>query len=705
MNRLCDNCQSREGKIQYKGIVNGQTQEQYLCYTCAKDKSNTLGNPNFNNLLSFFNDFFGSQGNDDFRQPNQPNQKVKTRSFFSNSVLDKYCRNLNAEAENGSIDPIYGREKEIQRVIHILNRRTKNNPVLIGEPGVGKTAIVEGLALQINQGSVPDKLLNKQIYSLDVTSVTAGTMYRGMFEERMKKILNELENRDDIILFIDELHMIMGAGSAMDSDLDVANIIKPYLTNGKLQLIGATTLEEYREVEKDSALERRFQVVKVDEPNVEETIAILKNLQPYYEEFHEVKYSEEAIVACAKLADRYLSERFMPDKAIDLLDEVGARMNLLFTTNSGLTPEEKAQLEEINANEKKFADLKNYEKASFYKHQRAQLLETKQSIIDKSNIERIVEDMTGIPVTKLAEEDKEGLVNLEKHLNDVVVGQENAVSEVVRAIKRNRFNLRKKKKPTVLFFAGPTGVGKTELTKQLAKELFGDERNVIRYDMSEFKESHSISKLIGSPPGYIGHEKGGALTEKIRRKPYSVILLDEFEKAHNEIQHIFLQVFDEGRLTDSHDKTVDFSNTVIIMTSNLGASAPKQTGFVADTVSQFYVTAIQNRFAPEFINRIDSIVTFNHLAPEHLISIVDLLLVDLTDSLKEEKNITLTISEEAKKWLAKEGYDEKLGARPLSRTITRHIDDKITEILLTNAEGVVSTITVDVNDNELTVTA
>lgn len=702
MNRKCDQCKTNEGQVRYKGTIGNQTTEQYLCLECAQQKNAAWDNPTINSVFGIIENMFNPQNNESFpSQPNHQQSNTRTRTAYRSGELDKYCRNINIEAENGSIDPIIGRDKEIERTIQVLNLRKKNNPVLIGEPGVGKTAIAEGLALRITQGNVPEKLLHKQIYSLDVTSVTAGTMYRGMFEERMKKILKEVESRNDVILFIDEVHMIMGAGSAMDSNLDVANIIKPYLTSGKIQLIGATTLEEYREIEKDAALERRFQIVKIDEPSIEDTIEILKGLQNKYEDYHGVKYSEESIQACAKLADRYLSERFMPDKAIDLMDEVGSRINL---QGFSLSKEQENELESINMNLKKYSEAENFEKASYYKVQRAELLENKTKTIVKSDVERIVEDMTGIPVTKLAEEDKKGLSTLEERLNEAVIGQSKAVQEVVRAVKRNRFNLRKKKKPTVLFFAGPTGVGKTELTKQLAKELFGDERNTVRYDMSEFKESHSVSKLIGSPPGYVGHEKGGSLTEKIRRKPYSVILLDEFEKAHSEIQHLFLQVFDEGRLTDSHDKTVDFSNTVIIMTSNLGAVAPKKVGLLAESTTQFYTAAIQSRFAPEFINRIDSIVTFDTLKQDDMMKIVDLLLVDLVGNLKEEKGIALQITEQAKKWLVEKGYDERLGARPLSRTITREVDDRITEVLLSHQNSSLSTILVDVKENEITLT-
>lgn len=706
MNRKCEQCGQNEGKVHYKGTIGNQSSEQFLCVECAQKKSAAWDNPTGSSFLDIIGNIFGQPNEEPFSSQSQPQPNMtKTRNAFRSGELDKYCRNLNEEAENGSIDPIIGRDKEIERTIQVLNLRKKNNPVLIGEPGVGKTAIAEGLALRITQGNVPEKLLHKQIYSLDVTAVTAGTMYRGMFEERMKKILKEVKSRNDVILFIDEVHMIMGAGSAMDSNLDVANIIKPDLASGKIQLIGATTLEEYREIEKDAALARRFQIVKVDEPSIEDTIQILQGLQPEYEKCHGVTYSEEAIQACAKLADRYLSERFMPDKAIDLMDEVGSRINLQPSSYS-------KELASISKNMQKCIDEQNFEKASYYKVRLAELLEeqarnesSKQTkTVVKSDVERIVEDITGIPVTKLAEEDKKGLATLEERLNNAVIGQTKAVQEVVRAVKRNRFNLRKKKKPTVLFFAGPTGVGKTELSKQLAKELFGDKRNIVRYDMSEFKESHAISKLIGSPPGYVGHEKGGSLTEKIRRKPYSVILLDEFEKAHKEIQHVFLQVFDEGRLTDSHDKTVDFSNTVIIMTSNLGATAPKKVGLLAESPKQFYNTAIQAHFAPEFINRIDSIVTFDILKQDDMMKIVDLQLVDLVESLQEEKGITLGITESAKKWLVEKGYNENLGARPLSRTITREVDDRITELLLSNQNNSLANIVVDVKENELTLT-
>jgi len=715
--KKCTNCNERPGVIHFQKIFGETGSDELLCTECAQKKAlgniqNQFPNFDFDKVLGMFENAFKPQDDEDeedFKEENKTtytgkpgtNQKTKKRSSRTRrGILDEYCTDLTQLARDGEIDPIIGRNDEIERVIHILNRRTKNNPVLIGEPGVGKTAVAEGLALHIIENNVPEKLKDKHVLSLDITSVTAGTMYRGMFEERMKRIAKEIEKRDDIILFIDELHMIMGAGSSMESNMDAANILKPYLARGKMQMVGATTLEEYRKIEKDSALERRFQMVQIEEPTLAETIDILKGLRSKYEEFHGITYSEEALEACAKLADRYLSERFMPDKAIDLMDEVGSQFNLSITKESN-DPREK-KIEELDEKEKEAASTEDYQTAMEYRQQRIRLeiaLENEKKKtyeVKPFHIEHIVEQMTGIPVSKINDEDQKGLTTLLTRLESKVIGQHKAVEEVTKAIKRNRIGIRKTKKPVSFLFAGPTGVGKTELTKRIAEEVMGDKDAVIRFDMSEFMEEHTVSKLIGAPPGYVGHEDAGQLTEKIRRRPYSIILLDEIEKANKKILNLLLQLFDEGRLTDSHGKTVDFSNTIIVMTSNLGVETPKSIGLTAASEESHYEKAIHAHFAPELINRIDRIVPFSHLTQEHIIQIVDLMMEEVIEGLAE-KQITLTISESAKKFLATKGYDQKFGARPLARAITTHVEDAITDLLIENRD--LSTICVGANED------
>lgn len=717
--KKCTRCNKEEGKPFYKTFKTGKEDEiTYLCENCLRDHmiqdlSKGLNDFPFSidGLVDMVGNILDPQQNDyeSDHKPHEPKQespqpygqKTMSRSRrHKKSVLHEYCFDLTELARMGEIDPIVGRDDEIERVIHILNRRTKNNPVLIGEPGVGKTAIVEGLALQIAAGNVPEKLKNKSVLSLDITAVTAGTMYRGMFEERMKKIVREVELRDDVLLFIDEIHMIMGAGSSMDSNIDAANILKPYLARGTMQLIGATSLEEYRKIEEDAALERRLQTVKINEPTVEQTLTILKELQPHYEQFHEIHYSEASIEACARLADRYISERFMPDKAIDLMDEVGSRLNLLKaeeTTNLFTK-----KLRDLLDKEKEAADAGDYPKAIEYRQQYIRLeadsekQKKKQFLVEASHVEQVVEKMTGIPVSSLKDEERKGLISLQQRLNAHVVGQEQAVESVVKAIKRNRVNIRKTNKPITFLFAGPTGVGKTELTKYIASEVLGDKEAVIRFDMSEYMEEHSVSKLIGSPPGYLGHDEAGQLTEQVRRKPYSVILLDEIEKANKKVLNLFLQLFDEGRLTDSKGTTVDFTNTIIVMTSNLGVEAPKIINLIQATETSHFEGAIRGFFAPEFLNRIDKIVPFNHLTHDHLIAIVDLMLVELVDGLRE-RQITLSISQSAKDFIVDKGYDRKYGARPLARAITDHLEDALTDLLIEHPDT--STITVDVAED------
>lgn len=699
---LCSICKQNPGSIHILNDINGSKSQQHLCEECAsKMKKKNFPNNPLESLLDVFDSLFDGNG-EEFNEPEtrQPKRRNGSNSK-QKSYLDNFCVNVTSEAEEGRLDPIIGREREIDRLINILNRRTKNNPVLIGEPGVGKTAIVEGLALKIAEGNVPSKLRNKRIYTLDITAVTAGTMYRGMFEERLKKIIKEVEKNKNILLFVDEMHLLMGAGSSMDSNMDAANILKPYLTRGQIQIIGATTLEEYREIEKDAALERRFQTITIGEPNLEETFAILRGLKSKYEEFHGITYSDDVLHACVHIANRYIFDRFMPDKAIDLMDEVGARLNLRHNISNQSISD---RIYDLLEKERTLGEQKRFEEANEVKMQRIALERNGRSSNSEKyeasveEIKTIAQEITGIPVTDLSDSDKNSLLQLEERLKEHVIGQEKAVEQVVRAVKRNRLNLRKKQKPTVFLFAGPTGVGKTELTKRLAEDLFGDEKAMIRFDMSEFMESHSVSKLIGSPPGYVGYEKSGKLTEQIRRRPYSVILLDEFEKAHPEVQHIFLQVFDDGRLTDAQGKTVDFSHTIIIMTSNLGATAPKTTGFHSSVDAEHYLKAIHGYFKPEFINRIDSIIPFGHLSKDDILQIVDLMVDDIRHGL-EEHGVTLELADGVSEWLAEKGYDEKFGARPLYRAITTYIEDIITDYLLEHEE--VETIRIELGGEEL----
>lgn len=683
----CTRCKVNEGSFLLHKQTQSQMKIEYLCESCAKEdgsKKDGMGidiSNVFKTLepmirgLSFPPFDAGTKTRE--REPEETSTTKKKASDLG--ILAKYCIDMNERAEKGEIDPVVGRNEEVERAIQILNRRTKNNPVLIGEPGVGKTAIVEGIALRITAGDVPFKLKDKRILNLDVSSITAGTMFRGMFEERMNDILEALQKREDLIVFIDELHTIMGAGSTMESDMDVANLLKPHLARGTIKIIGATTLEEYRKIEKDSALERRFQSVKVLEPSLETTVEILNGIKNKYEQFHGVTFSSEAISACVTLADRYISDRYMPDKAIDLLDEVGSRINLQKNIPTEMT---QARLQELTDLEEQAHLDREYEQALKYRVEK-QMIENSQSAheVTIDEIQLILEKMTGIPVQSLSQSEKVALASLDKRINEQVIGQKKAVDEVVRAVKRGRMKLKKQKKPITFLFAGPTGVGKTELTKVLAYELFGSKEAIIRLDMSEYREPHSTSKLIGSPPGYVGHDQGGGLTEKVRRKPYSIILLDEVEKAHPDVMQTFLQVFDDGRLTDSHGKTVDFSHAVIIMTSNLGATSPKKTGFAKIEQSEPYREAVYAHFSPEFINRMDAIVPFERLEEEEIVQIVNLMTKELAAGLKE-KNIDLMLSDDAKKWISQKGYDERFGARPLARAIATHLEDKIADLLI-----------------------
>ncbi len=607
--------------------------------------------------------------------------------------LSDFATDLNESAKQGKIDPVIGRDTEIQRVIQILSRRTKNNPVLIGEPGVGKTAVVEGLAQKIVDGDVPQKLQSKQVIRLDVVSLVQGTGIRGQFEERMQKLMEEIRQRQDVILFIDEIHEIVGAGNTGDGNMDAGNILKPALARGELQLVGATTLNEYRIIEKDAALERRMQPVKVDEPTVEETITILRGIQPKYQDYHHVKYTDEAITAAAELSNRYIQDRFLPDKAIDLLDESGSKMNL---TLNFIDPKDldKRLIEAENLKAQATRD-EDFEKAAYFRDQIAKYKEMQQQtikdqdmpIITEKHIEAIVEQKTNIPIGDLKEKEQSQLLNLADDLKAHVIGQDAAVDKIAKAIRRNRVGLGAPNRPIGSFlFVGPTGVGKTELSKQLAIELFGSSDSMIRFDMSEYMEKHAVAKLVGAPPGYVGYDEAGQLTEKVRRNPYSLILLDEVEKAHPDVLHMFLQVLDDGRLTDGQGRTVSFKDTIIIMTSNAGTGKVEASvgfGAARENRTNSVINHLGDFFSPEFMNRFDGIIEFSALSKENLLTIVDLMLDGVNQRLANN-GIHLSVTDKVKEKLVDLGYDPKMGARPLRRTIQDHIEDAITDFYLKN---------------------
>lgn len=626
------------------------------------------------------------------------------------SLLDQYGTDLTALAKRGKIDPVIGRDQEIARVIEILNRRTKNNPVLIGEAGVGKTVVVEGLAQQIVDGSVPAKLQDKKIISLNVVSLVQGTGIRGQFEQRMEQLIKELQSRNDVILFIDEIHEIVGAGNA-EGGMDAGNIIKPALARGELQLVGATTIKEYRDIEKDSALARRFQPVEVKEPSIDETIRILKGIQKRYEDYHHVKYTDEAIEGAAKLSARYIQDRFLPDKAIDLLDEAGSRMNLTIP----YVDKEKMQKRIEAAQQLKQDALKNedYEKAAYYRDQIEKYDKMKDQNVDpdKSPIitdkimDKIVEEKTNIPVGDIQKQEENQLQNLASDLEGHVIGQNKAVEKVARAIRRNRIGFNKSGRPIGSFlFVGPTGVGKTELAKQLAKQMFGSSDAMIRFDMSEYMEQYSVSKLIGSAPGYVGYEEAGQLTEQVRHNPYSLILLDEIEKAHPDVMNLFLQILDDGRLTDSQGRTVSFKDTIIIMTSNAGQGIKNASvGFAAENSDEEKESARNSMtqfFKPEFLNRLDDVIEFNELDKEDLIKIVNLML-DNTNNMVKDQGLHIDVTEKAKEKLVDEGFNPAMGARPLRRTIQEEIEDKVADYKLDHPTS--KNLLADVNEDQITI--
>lgn len=638
-------------------------------------------------------------------------------------VLDQFGRNLTVAAREGKLDPVIGREKEIERIMQVLSRRTKNNPVLIGEPGVGKTAVVEGLALDIVNGRVPETLKDKQLYSLDLGSLVAGSRYRGDFEERLKKVLKEINQRGDIILFIDEIHTLVGAGAA-EGAIDAASILKPKLARGELQTIGATTLDEYRKhIEKDAALERRFQPVNVPEPSVDLTIEILRGVRDKYEAHHRVSISDKALVAAATLSDRYINDRFLPDKAVDLIDEAGARMRIKRMTAPADLQEIDSKIADVRRQKEAAIDEQDFEKAAGLRDKERKLGEERRerekkwragesdtiAEIGEEQIAEVLASWTGIPVFKLTEEESSRLLRMEDELHKRIIGQEEAVSAVSRAIRRTRAGLKDPKRPSGSFiFAGPSGVGKTELSKALAEFLFGEEDALIQIDMGEFHDRFTASRLFGAPPGYVGYEEGGQLTEKVRRKPFSVVLFDEIEKAHKEIYNTLLQVLEDGRLTDSQGRVVDFKNTVLIFTSNLGTSdISKAVGMGFSGVGEADEDGkyermkdkvhdeLKKHFRPEFLNRIDEIVVFKQLSQAEIVQMVDLMLARVSDQL-DEKRITMEISDRAKNLLAKRGFDPVLGARPLRRTIQREIEDQLSEKILYGEVGLGETVFIDV---------
>ena len=714
---LCQNCHQRQASIHLYTKINGQNKEIDLCQQCYQELRNQQGNQmNNDNFFGDFDDLFNAlngRSNGANRDNNQ-NPGGPTPGWGGNgggqSLLDQFGTDLTALAKKGKIDPVIGRDREIARVIEILNRRTKNNPVLIGEAGVGKTAVVEGLAQDIVDGSVPAKLQNKRIISLNMVSMVQGTGIRGQFEQRMQQLVKELQSQPDIILFIDEIHQIVGAGNS-EGGMDAGNIIKPALARGELQLVGATTIKEFREIEKDSALARRFQPVEVKEPSIDETIKILKGIQKRYEDYHHVKYTDDAIEAAVKLSARYIQDRFLPDKAIDLLDEAGSRMNLTIP----YIDKEKIQ-ERIDAAEKLKQDaLKNedYEKAAYYRDQIEKYEKLKDQNVDPDKsptitakvMDKIVEEKTNIPVGDIQAQEENQLANLASDLKAKVIGQDEAVDKVARAIRRNRIGFNKSGRPIGSFlFVGPTGVGKTELAKQLALKMFGSEDAMIRFDMSEFMEQYSVSKLIGSAPGYVGYEEAGQLTERVRHNPYSLILLDEVEKAHPDVLNIFLQILDDGRLTDSQGRTVSFKDTIIIMTSNAGQGIKTASvGFAAENnknEAEETRKVMSQYFKPEFLNRFDDIIQFHPLTKGNLLQIVNLLL-GKTNAMVSDQGLHITVTDAAKDKLVEEGYDPEMGARPLRRIIQEEIEDKVADYKLDHTEA--KQLVADLKDGEITI--
>ena len=770
---ICSVCNKNTAVVFINKVENGKKTVEGLCYNCAKEKGiNPLEvlakNANisneeledmsnqFENILKDFSEnmnlealginsedmenlgaddesnpiknIFGiiksgnigqekSTSSENEETPNQSGKTVKVHKKQKNNkkkFLDTFGTNLTEKAKNGELDLVVGREQEIERMIQILNRRSKNNPCLIGEPGVGKTAIAQGLALKIANKDVPAKLLNKEVYLLDMTSIIAGTQFRGQFEARMKSLVDECKTYGNIILVIDEIHNIIGAGDAEHS-MNAANILKPSLSNGEIQLIGTTTLKEYRKyIEKDSALERRFQPIIVEEPTVDETIEIIKGIKKYYEDYHKVSITPDIIEKAVKMSEKYIHDRFLPDKAIDLIDEACSKINL---KNKALFELEliKNELKKV-AEEKEEAvssdSIEEYQKAADLKTKECTLTDRmneiekdlKPSVLTIQDIAEVIERWTKIPVTKITEAETEKLLNLEANLHKHVISQDAAVTAVAKAIRRNRAGLQSSKRPPSFIFVGPTGVGKTELAKALAYEMFGSEESIIRIDMSEYMESHSTSKLIGSPPGYVGYDDAGQLTEKVKRRPYSIILLDEIEKAHPDVFNILLQVLDDGKLTDSQGNTVSFENTILIMTSNAGSNLNTNSigfgGGSSIVSSDKILGALKDLFRPEFLNRVDETIVFNPLTEQELLQIVDLLLSKTQEAL-DSKEIKLELNQDAKQFLVKQGTDLKYGARPLRRAIQRYVEDEIAEMILRDNISAGQTIYGYIEDEKL----
>lgn len=717
MMKKCSHCKKNMAVLLTSTFENGKPEMKGLCLDCAKKldipgiddliRQTGMSDEDIRNLSEQMNEleegFFGyasqeepvSDEEEPFDQQEEsaePHIKTSGKKKKKKKQLDTFGTNLTQEAKAGRIDRIIGREKEIQRVMQILNRRAKNNPVLIGEPGVGKTAIAEGLAVKIAKGEVPHKLLDTEVYLLDMTAIVAGTQFRGQFEGRMKAIITEAQQYGNIVLVIDEVHNIMGAGEVHGGTMNAANILKPALARGDVQIIGATTLSEYRKhIEKDSALERRFQPVIVDEPSEEDSIEILKGIKDYYEDFHHVSISDEVIEAAVRMSKRYISDRYLPDKAIDIIDEAGARSNLV---NQVLLDVEKMKkdLQEIRRREEEASSQGNFEDAAYYKAEQLRLQKRIEEVSSQSrvpleleDIAFVIESWTKIPLRSITEEEAVKLLNLESRLHRRVIGQNEAIESIARTIRRNRSGFKKRRKPASFIFAGPTGVGKTEVVRSLAQELFGSEEDMIRIDMSEYMERHTTSKLIGSPPGYVGYDEGGQLTEKVRRRPYSVILFDEIEKAHPDVFNLLLQILEDGRLTDAQGRTVYFDNTVIIMTGNAGTTHKSQALGFANSDSVQYKEkvkdALKDVFRPEFLNRVDDIIVFSKLSREEIRQIIDLMIEEVRKELKE-KDIDIYVSDEVKDFILEKGFDEKYGARPLRRAIQRYIEDEIAELYL-----------------------
>ena len=763
---ICSVCNKNTAVVFINKVENGKKTMEGLCYNCEKEKGiNPLEalakNANISNeeLEDMSNQFesllkdFSENMNlealgispDDLNQENgeglgnifgmfksqdssnnnnsssesaeEPSSKKtvkveKKQKSNKKKFLDTFGTNLTFKAKNNLLDDVIGRENEIERITQILNRRSKNNPCLIGEPGVGKTAIAQGLAIKIAKQEVPAKLLNKEVYLIDMTAIIAGTQFRGQFEQRMKALIDECKSYGNIILVIDEIHNIIGAGDAEHS-MNAANILKPALSNGDIQLIGTTTLKEYRKyIEKDSALERRFQPVLVEEPSISDTIGIMEGIKKYYEEYHKVLITSDIIEKTVKMSEKYVHDRFLPDKAIDLIDEACSKINLKNKElyESEIIKNELAKIAEEKEEAVSSDSIEDYQKAADLKTKECSLTERleeieknlKPSILSVQDIAEVIERWTKIPVTKITEAETEKLLNLENNLHTHIIGQDNAVKAVSKAIRRNRAGLQSTKRPPSFIFVGPTGVGKTELAKALAFEMFGSEDSIIRIDMSEYMESHSTSKLIGSPPGYVGYDDAGQLTEKVKRKPYSIILLDEIEKAHPDVFNILLQVLDDGKLTDSQGNTVNFENTIIIMTSNAGSNLNNNSiGFGKDSIENTnkLIGALKDLFRPEFLNRVDEIIAFSSLNTDELLQIIDLLLTKTTEAL-ENKEIKISISLEAKQYVLSKGTDLKYGARPLRRAIQKYIEDEIADMILRQEVMPGQTIYVNLeNDN------